>query len=103
MQTAQNAITSYTGKISDAHLDPIYEKLAARPWGAAAKSDIERQVLEIAAAVKDLHTLWSSEALRLKTAPHEFDDAELERKTKAVEHLWVALDAQYIADINGMK
>ena len=103
LQAAQNAITSYTGKVSGSHLSPIYEKLAARPWGQSARADIEKQVRETAVVVAELHAAWSSEALRLKTAPPDFDEILLERKTKAVESMWAALDAPYIADIEAMK
>ena len=103
LQAAQNAITSYTGKVSDSHVSPIYEKLAARPWGQSARADIEKQVREIAAAVAELHAAWSSEALRLKTAPQDFDEILLERKTKAVESMWAAVGAQYIAAIKAVK
>ena len=61
------------------------------------------QVREIAIAVAELHAAWSSEALRLKTAPRDFDEILLERKTRAVESMWAALDAQYLADIKAMK
>ena len=39
----------------------------------------------------------------MKTAPQDFDEILLERKTTAVEGMWAALDAPYIADIKAMK
>jgi len=103
LQAAQSAITKHAGFISEAIMQPIYKKLASRPWGASAIPEIKAKVADIDVAIKSLHQQWSDDTLKVKTNPKDSIGKDLADKIKALEKLWSCLDASYISDAKNMK
>ena len=103
LQNAQARITQVTSAVSDAAMAPIYEKLASRPWGAAAKASIQASVAAIGDAVTPLHKLWSDLTLAAKTTPDTLDTSLLHTGTHDLEAMLSTLDKEYLGDIRTMK
>ena len=103
LQNARATITKVTNAVSDAATAPMYEKIASRPWGAAAKASIQTSVAAIGDAVTSLHKVGSDVTLAAKTTPDTLDTSLLHTGTHDLEAMLSTLDKEYLGDIKTMK